>query len=129
MLLGEFCLLFFCLFACFMRWDEWSTDTHKEKLRQITGNYKLEKCLYALWYWLHLMKFPSIINLTLYQLENKICTSSFIRREGLGKYSAYKVYSGICAQLGGVEVTVCRQLELELLQLDFESGLLVTCIF
>lgn len=112
-----------------MLWDEWSTDTHKEKLRQITGNYKLEKCLYALWYWLHLMKFPSIKNLTLYQLENKTCTSSFIRREGLGKYSAYKVYSGICVQLGGVEVTVCSQLELELLQLDFESGLLVTCIF
>lgn len=35
---------------CFMLRDEWSTDTHKEKLRQITGNYKLEKCLYALWY-------------------------------------------------------------------------------
>lgn len=56
--------------------------------------------------------------------------SSFIRREGLGKYSAYEVYSGIsCVQLGGIEITVCSQLELEVLQKDFESGLLVTHIF
>lgn len=36
----------FCV--CFMLQQEWSTDTHKEILRLLTGNYKLKKSV--LWY-------------------------------------------------------------------------------
>ena len=48
--------------------DEWSTDTHKEKLRQITGNYKLEKCLYALWY------LPSLSEVSQYNKSKTVST-------------------------------------------------------